>query len=126
VAIYREADASLNSTRGSWSSLLGHQAKFEPCDDGALAEGYSDAVVTLFAHKWDQFGAFVALSERHPAFQRWAIGHIDASASDEDLKRIVLNAGTCIDDSHTRSLCKTVQQAASNALIEIGQLQAER
>jgi len=118
LATYKRAESSLINVRGSWPSLLRHQRTFAPCDDGALAEDYSDAVVTLFARKWDQFGAFVALSERHPNFERWAIRHIDATASDEDLKKVMLNAASCIDDVKTQSLCRTIQEAAANALTE--------
>jgi len=74
--------------------------------------------VTLFAHQWGQFGTFVALSKRNPAFRRWAIGHIDATVSDDDLKKIILNAATCIDDVKTKSLCTKIRQAAASALTE--------
>jgi hypothetical protein len=114
--MYRLAEASLADAAYRWPSLLKHERTFATCDDGALAEGYSDAVVTNFAKRWDQFGLFVTLSTRHPAFRRWSIRHIDASASDEQLKQIMLNAATCIGD--VKSVCEAIHQAAANALTE--------
>jgi hypothetical protein len=116
AAMYGRAQSSLADVAGSWPLLLKHERTFATCDDGALAEGYSDAVVTNFAKRWDQFDLFVTLSTRHPAFGRWAIQHIDASASDEQLKQIMLNAARCTGD--VKSVCEAIHQAAANALTE--------
>jgi len=102
-----------------------HQKTFGPCDDGALGEGYSDAVVTLFADRWDQFDAFVRITKRNPAFRRWAVGHIDATTSDTDLKKIKRNAARCRGDAKKRNLCKTIRAAASEALTETMQIPQE-
>lgn len=114
--MYKRADASLLGAAGGWSSLLRHQQRFSPCDDGALAEGYSDAVVTLFAYRWDRFGEFVALSERNPAFHRWAIRHIDASAATDDLERVVRNSAKCTGSAMAKEVCGEVAKAARDAL----------
>jgi hypothetical protein len=115
IDMYKRADASLVNAAGGWGPLSRHQKTFVSCDDGALAEGYSDAVVTLLAHRWDQFDVFVALSERNPTFRRWAIRHIDASASTDDLKTVVRNAARCAG-AKTKDLCREVGRAASDAL----------
>lgn len=116
------AESLLVGARGNWSSLLKHQRTFASCDDGELGEGYSEAVVNLFAHRWDQFGIFVALARKNPAFQVWAVRHIDATTSDEDLNRIVLNTRACINNATVGSLCKAIHQAAENALTESAQM----
>jgi hypothetical protein len=90
--MYDRADASLANATGSWHALQKHQRIFASCDDGALAEGYSDAVVKLLANHWERFPVFAALSQRDPAFRRWAIRHIDSSAASDDLKRVVRHA----------------------------------
>jgi len=116
------ANYLLINARGNWPSLLKHQRIFSSCDDGELGEGYSDAVVHLFAMRWDQFGKFIALANTHPAFQHWAVRHIDATASNEDLNQIIINATTCIDDATVASVCKSIRQAAENALMESVQM----
>jgi hypothetical protein len=112
---YERANASLEAAAGGWRPLMRHWQAFAPCDDGALAEGYSDAVVSLLAKRWDEFRVFVALSNREPAFERWAIGHIDASASSEDLKTIMRNAASCDGNVQKKALCKKVRRAATDA-----------
>ena len=115
-AMYQRADASLTTAVGAWDSLLRHQRAFGSCDDGALGEGYSDAVVTLLAHRWDKFDEFVGLSARNPAFGRWAIRHIDASASADDLTKVARNAARCPGSAKVTNLCRQIARAARNAL----------
>jgi hypothetical protein len=114
--MYQRADTSLASAAGHWGSLLRHQKAFGSCDDGALAEGYSDAVVILLAHRWDQIDAFVDLSARNPAFHRWAIRHIDATSSTDDLKKVLRNAARCTGDTKAIGLCRELARAAKDAL----------
>lgn len=112
------AGSLLVDARGDWNSLFKHQRVFSSCDDGELGEGYSDAVVNLFSRKWNQLSTFLALAKKHPDFQKWAIRHIDATASDEDLNRIILNSESCIKNSTESGLCRTIRQSAKNALAE--------
>ncbi|MHA6895166.1 hypothetical protein ACQUJT_13935 [Ralstonia pseudosolanacearum] len=126
AAAYGSCSAEMNSragsllvdARGDWSSLFKHQRVFASCDDGELGEGYSEAVVNLFSRKWDQFSTFVALAKKYPDFQNWAIRHIDATTSDEDLNWIILNANSCIKNAEASGICKAIQQSAKNALAE--------
>jgi hypothetical protein len=111
----------LVDARENWPSLLKHQRNYAVCDDGELGEGYSDAVVRLFAQRWNQFGTFVSIAKKNPAFQGWAVRHIDATASDEDLNKIILNANTCINHVNVANLCKIIRQSAENALMESAQ-----
>jgi hypothetical protein len=107
----------LVDARRDWFALSKHQKIFASCDDGELGEGYSDAVANLFAERWDLFGTFVTLAKTDPAFQGWAIRHIDASASGENLDKIVLNSNTCVDDPSLEKLCKMIRQKAADALV---------
>ena len=116
IDMYKRADTSLESAASDWGSRLRHQETFVSCDDGALAEGYSDAVVSLLAHQWDRFDVFVTLSERRPAFREWAIRHIEATASIGDLEQVVRNATRCTGSAKTRVLCGQVGKAAREAL----------
>ncbi|WP_447800870.1 hypothetical protein [Pseudomonas kilonensis] len=112
------ATGLLVEARGDWSSLFKHQKVFASCDDGELGEGYSEAVANLFAKRWDQFDTFVSLAKTNPDFQSWAIQHIDATVSDDDLNRIILNSNTCINNAEAEKLCEVVRQSAKNALTE--------
>lgn len=114
--MYQRADASLVSATGDWAALLRHQKAFGSCDDGALAEGYSDAVVTLLAHRWDQLGELVGLSSRSPSFRQWVVRHIDATASPDDLTKVLGNAAKCNGGSKATDLCRDIGTAAREAL----------
>lgn len=126
ASAYRNCSPEMNSRAGSllvdarrnWSSLFKHQRVFASCDDGELGEGYSEAVANLFAKRWDQFGTFVALAKKHPDFQNWAIRHIDATVSDNDLNRVILNSNTCINNATVGGICRAIRQGAANALME--------
>ena len=114
--MYNRADASLQKAAGSWPALFRHYRVFCSCDDGALAEGYSEAVVKLLANRWAQFPVFVALARRDPAFGRWVIRHIDATTSSEDLNGVLRHTASCAGDMKTSDLCRRVKRAAAYAL----------
>jgi hypothetical protein len=114
--MYRRADASLINAANAWGSLSKHQKVFGSCDDGALSEGYSDAVVRLLAYRWNQFDAFVDLSARNAAFRQWAIRHIDATSSTDDLTKVVRNATRCAGSGPAKELCREIATAARDAL----------
>ena len=120
--MYQRADASLVSAQGDWGSLWRHQEAFGSCDDGALAEGYSDAVVTLLAHRWDRFDALVGLSTRSPNFRQWAIRHIDATASPDDLTKVLGNTAKCTGSAKARDVCREIARAAREALKDSSEL----
>lgn len=114
----QRADSLLAAAKRNWGDLLKHQKAFSACDDGALGEGYSDAVVHLFAQQWGQFSMFVTLAKQQPDFKLWALRHVDATASDEDLHNVVINAKTCTKSRTTGSICKAIERAAADALKE--------
>ena len=120
--MYDRADASLKSAARNWRSLMNHRKAFATCDDGALGEGYSDAVVTLLANRWGQFDEFASLSRRNPAFRRWAIRHIDSTASSDDLKKVARNAAKCAGGTNKQDLCHLVRSAATLALGDLSAL----
>ena len=113
-----QADDSLVHARRSWPLLLQHQRKFHSCDDGALADGYSEAVTHLLAQRWDKFETLATIANKNPSFKRWAIRHIDASAAQDNLNAIILNTVTCPSDATIERLCQAIRHAASEALAE--------
>lgn len=107
----------LSKDSHDWQSLREHHRRFFVCDDGELGEGYSDAVVKLLSRKWSQFGTFAAIAKKDASFREWAVKHIDASASDNELRAIVDNASTC-KQRDLRDLCDVVKDSAQSALFE--------
>lgn len=117
-----QAIARLNEARENWKSLRAHQKAFAACDDGELGEGYSDAVAMLLSRTWSQFEQFVAIAREDVAFQRWAVRHIDASASSEELSEIVRHASRCAKQADEENLCTVIRKSAEAALSETNQI----
>ncbi|WP_139219396.1 hypothetical protein [Ralstonia sp. NFACC01] len=122
----RRAVALLPDASDSWSSLLRHQTTFLPCDDGELGEGYSAAVAYLFSSKWGQLEVFLDIAKENPDFGRWAMHHIDATASDEELNSIISNANSCAGGIVKRKICNSIKNYAKDALIESRRMRGAR
>lgn len=115
---YSRGVAALAHSRSNWSALQRHHSRFDRCDDGELAEGYSDAVVELLANKWNSFDQFVGIARSHQDFLHWAVKHVDASASESSLVKVVANASSCAHDLSLSQFCLPILQAAQVALAE--------
>lgn len=112
------ANTTLAQARASWPALRRHWRSYAACDDGVLAEGYSDAVVWLLAHRRHDVDAFIVLSHADPSFGKWALQHVDASASDADLNKVTAHAAACERRSGSDAICGAIAQAARAALSE--------
>lgn len=114
----RRAQLQLPEAGRNWHTLFRHQAAYARCDDGLVAAGYSDAVVTLMADRWDLFGEFARLARGHPHFKQWVLGHIDASAAWGDLERASRHAASCAQPGGSRKLCSEVRRSTEAALAQ--------
>lgn len=63
-----QAEKEADSLR-DWDQVYRSFQKFSQCDDGAIAEGYSDSVTKLLADDWKSFNRFVALANRNGDFR---------------------------------------------------------
>jgi len=84
-AIEAEQEAA---SLASWSALHDSFRRFRACDDGAIAEGYSDSVTTLLDTNWSSLQALANLSSSDPSFLDFVLKHIDLSVPTDRLKRI--------------------------------------
>jgi hypothetical protein len=57
----------------SWQELKAHYHKYGHCDDGAIAEGYSESVSYLMETKWPEFLDY----EMDKSFFSFVKGHVD-------------------------------------------------
>jgi len=89
----KRADTDLD-TLGSWDALYRWYKLYRQCDDGGLAEGYSESVVRILADHWNTLPRLVTLSRRDPRFRRFVLGHVDATTNPDDLRKIRINAST--------------------------------
>jgi hypothetical protein len=99
----------------SWPALHQGFARYGHCDDGAIAEGFSESVTTILAGRWNDTTVLAKIGQRDPAFLRFVIRHVDATASSEKLQRIVyLSEKEC--PPSLAKICSDVLKAAKTAL----------
>jgi hypothetical protein len=97
----------------NWNAVYRSFKRFSQCDDGGIAEGYSDDVGKLLADHWDQFSSLVKLATNDRAFKAFVVRHIDETIPADTLKKAVKNAKTRCPANAT-GLCKLIARAALN------------
>jgi hypothetical protein len=99
----------------SWADLYAAFKQFRACDDGAIAEGWSDFTARSLAKKWGTLSDLQQLVAKDGAFHRFVIKHIDSTADNEDLRLALANAlEHC--PRRARGLCNEIAAAARQAL----------
>lgn len=101
----------------SWDALYRSYKKFGHCDDGAIAEGYSESVARILADHWNSLPRLAELAGKNAAFRAFVIRHLDATLNTDDLERIKKNATTRCPPN-LRNTCKDLAKQADNALNE--------
>jgi hypothetical protein len=110
-----EANAAENETDHlrDWASVHPSYVHFSHCDDGSIAEGYSDAVGKLLAEHWDQFSRLAQLVSNDKEFGRFVIKHIDHTLPNDVLLKISKSARSRCPVGREK-YCAEIAHAASN------------
>jgi hypothetical protein len=104
------ADAVITSL-DNWEAVrLAHQ-RFAHCDDGVVAEGFTDVVVRTLASHWSSFSEVAAISDRDPKFRSFLLRHINASADKQQLAQVAALAQSKCPHGQ-RNLCAAIRNAA--------------
>jgi hypothetical protein len=97
-----------------WDAVYHSFIHFAHCDDGAIAEGYSDTVGRLLARDWKHLGALAKLVATDKKFESFVLRHIDETLPIDVLKTIASNAEkSCPADQTT--LCGKILRNARSA-----------
>ena len=75
-----------------WNAVHRSFIRFSHCDNGAIAEGYSDTVGRLLAYDWGQIGILAKLIAPDDKFESFVLRHIDETLPTDMLKAITSNA----------------------------------
>ena len=76
----------------SWRALHTSFVKYRHCDDGAIAEGYSESVTLLLADHWKSLPDLGRLTEKDKEFEKFVLRHVNETVPRERLERIAKNA----------------------------------
>ena len=89
-----------------WDSLYRSFKRFAHCDEGGIAEEYSDSVGRLLARDWKHLNAFVRLTTDQD-FEQFVIRHVDETMS-EDEAALVINNARLHCPLGAKRLCKSI------------------
>jgi hypothetical protein len=96
----------------SWPLFFAAYERYGHCDDGAIAEGFSESVVHLLASEWSSLPEAQTLMTQKPTFRLFVVGHLDASADPGELKQVAALTSTQCPAS-AALLCKEILGAAN-------------
>jgi len=100
-----------------WDAMWDAFHRFSLCDDGGVGEGFSDLVAYLLASRWDDLHELEHFAEANKAFRAFVLKHIDATASEKDLRRILEHTKEC--PGYARPICREIENRARAALSEL-------
>jgi hypothetical protein len=112
-----EAERSV-SRLNNWEDIYKSFKKFRHCDDGAIAEGYSNSVVRMLARRWNRLEELIKLASTDKEFFAFVVRHIDATADKIELNMIIVNTSKDCPESAT-IMCSTIESAARKAIREL-------
>lgn len=94
----------------NWQLVYSAYQRFSHCDDGSIAEGYSDSVIRLLADQWGQFVELNRLTSSSKGFEKFVLRHINELASKDDIQIILGNVQkSCPKES--QRLCRLIEDA---------------
>lgn len=101
-----------------WDDLYVAYSRFGKCDDGAIAEGFTESVARMLADNWVSTGKLAppVRRDRDRRFLDFVYRHINESADQKDLEKILVNVRTRGCKNIGRSICMGIKRRASVAL----------
>lgn len=101
----------------TWAALYRSYRLYGHCDDGAVAEGYSESVARILVDHWDTLPELARLSKRDAQFRRFVIGHLDATLNMDDVEAVKRKAKTRCP-ARFNGLCRDLAKQADSAVEE--------
>ena len=95
-----------------WNAVYRSFKRFAACDDGAIAEGYSDTVGRLLDTDWAHLDLLYRLTVADASFKRFVLRHIDPTIPANTLKRIRANATTRCPKK-ANPICESIDNRAA-------------
>jgi hypothetical protein len=91
----------------TWGALYQSYRKYAQCDDGSVAEVFSNSVALLLSGHWDAVSELTKLDKAHPSFGKFVLHHTDVTMSLDQAGSIRGNArDRCPADS--KGLCERI------------------
>jgi hypothetical protein len=94
-----------------WDAVHRSFIRFAHCDDGAIAEGYSDTVGRLLERDWNHVAALAKIVAADKRFENFVLRHIDETLPTDTLDSIASNAEKSCPKDHS-AFCRKILQSA--------------
>jgi hypothetical protein len=105
-----KADAAAAETQApaaTWGGLYRSYRRYGQCDDGSVAEVFSNAVASLLSGHWDTVNELTRLAKAHSSFGVFVLHHTDVTMRLNQAELIKGNArDKCPTDS--KQLCQRI------------------
>jgi hypothetical protein len=102
----------------TWNALYKSFESYKQCDDGAIAEGYSEAVARILVDHWNSLPDLGRMQNKDSEFRSFVLKHIDATLDNTDVHKIRKNASVRCPEGLGK-LCRDVKKQADIALKEL-------
>lgn len=112
----KEADAAsaMVDHLDTWTKVDRAFKKYGHCDDGSIAEGFSEAVARLLVDHWNTLPTLAQLAKTDPGLGRFIVRHIDTTLNTDDLENIRdLSSSSC--PAGSAALCTALHRASERA-----------
>ena len=86
----RRAAAETDTIR-DWGALYKSYRLYHACDDGGIAEGYSEATARILVDHWNTLPRLAYHAKRDPNFWRFVLKHVDETLDVSDVEKIRAN-----------------------------------
>jgi hypothetical protein len=83
---------SIVGAQRRWSDIYRSFQEFGHCDDGEIAEGFSEDVCRTLADRWDSVMELQRLASRDRSLKAFVLRHIDWTCDPSALHRLAENA----------------------------------
>jgi len=77
-----QADAIAAETQAqatTWPDMYASFRRYVQCDDGSVAEGFSNSVALLLSEHWDKIEELAKMGRAHHSFERFVLRHTDVT-----------------------------------------------
>ena len=72
----------------NWKELHKLYKRYHQCDDGAIAEGFSESVSIILSQSWGQLGSLQLIIQKDASFETFILNHLDETLPEERLQSI--------------------------------------
>jgi hypothetical protein len=108
-----QAEKAVAAAR-DWKSLHGVYRRYRQCDDGSIAEGFTESVMRVLVDKWSTLNDFSMLAKKDKVFADFVYRHIDESAGKADLLKVLENVKT--NCGVGKDVCNRIRGSAESAI----------